>query len=60
MSIEFVMNGIPYVWRNPAALDFEANTAYNITIKVGKDRVKAGSISAAVWDEQPATGLETE
>lgn len=60
MSVSFTMNGLPYVWTNPQKLDFAENTAYNITIKVGKDRVKTGSISAAAWDEQPETGLETE
>ena len=60
MSVSFTINGIPYVWTNPQELDFAEDTAYNITIKVGKDRVKAGSISAVAWDEQPATGLETE
>lgn len=60
MSVSFTMNGLPYVWTNPQELDFAEDTAYNITIKVGKDRVKAGSISAVAWDEQPETGLETE
>lgn len=60
LSVSFTMNGLPYVWNNPQELDFAGNTAYNITIKVGKDRIKAGSISAVAWDEQPETGLETE
>ena len=52
-------------WTSETEMTFNGNTAYKLTIKVGKDAVQAGTFSAGAWNEHQRENtddgiLETE
>ena len=60
--VEFEINGKIYVWRAPknVAATLEAGKKHLLTLTVGKDFVKAGSMKASPWVEGTGATLETE
>jgi len=60
--VEFEINGKIYVWRAPESViaRLEAGKKHLLTLTVGKDFVKAGSIKASPWVEGTGATLETE
>lgn len=58
VEIKFMVNGIPYKFGT--SVELESGKAYTMTIKVGKDEVVAGSVTAAAWNEQDGGTFETE
>ena len=60
--VEFEINGKIYVWRAPenVTATLEAGKKHLLTLTVGKDFVKAGSIKASPWVEETGATLETE
>lgn len=66
-KVSFKLSGEPlaYAWTSETEMTFNGNTAYRLTIKVGKDAVHTGTFSAGSWNEHqwenPDDGiLETE
>ena len=66
-KVSFKLSGEPlaYAWTSETEMTFNGNTAYRLTIKVGKDAVHTGTFSAGSWEEHqwenPDDGiLETE
>ena len=60
LKISFKAAGKNYEWTLPEGQKFEGNTAYTLTLKVGKDAVIAGGFTATEWTEAPGGELETE
>ena len=60
LKISFKAAGKNYEWTLPEGRKFEGNTAYTLTLKVGKDAVIAGGFTATEWTEAPGGELETE
>ena len=60
LKISFKAAGKNYEWTLPEGRKFEGNTAYTLTLKVGKDAVIAGGFTATEWTETPGGELETE
>ena len=60
LKISFKAAGKNYEWTLPERRKFEGNTAYTLTLKVGKDAVIAGGFTATEWTETPGGELETE
>lgn len=58
VEIKFMLGGIPYKFGE--SVEFESGKAYTLTIKVGKDEVVTGSVTADAWNEQKGETLETE
>lgn len=60
--VEFEINGKIYVWRAPenVTATLEAGKKHLLTLTVGKDFVKAGSMKASPWVEGTGATLETE
>ena len=60
--VEFEINGKIYVWRAPESViaRLEAGKKHLLTLTVGKDFVKAGSMKASPWVEGTGATLETE
>lgn len=60
--VEFEINGKIYVWRAPknVTATLEAGKKHLLTLTVGKDFVKAGSMKASPWVEGTGGPLETE
>lgn len=58
VEIKFMLGGIPYKFGT--SVEFESGKAYTLTIKVGKDEVVTGSVTADAWNEQKGETLETE
>lgn len=58
--VEFEINGKTYVWRAPGRVTLEAGKKHLLTLTVGKDFVKAGSMKASPWVEGTGATLETE
>lgn len=58
VEIKFMVNGIPYKFGT--SVELESGKAYTMTIKVGKDEVVAGSVTATAWNEQDGGTFETE
>ena len=58
VEIKFMLGGIPYKFGT--SVEFESGKAYTLTIKVGKDEVVTGSVTADAWNEQEGETLETE
>ena len=57
--VEFEINGKIYVWR-ASGTTLEAGKKHLLTLTVGKDFVKAGSMTASPWKEGTGGSLETE
>ena len=60
LKISFKAAGKNYEWTLPEGRKLEGNTAYTLTLKVGKDAVIAGGFTATEWTEAPGGELETE
>ena len=60
LKISFKAAGKNYEWTLPEGRKLEGNTAYTLTLKVGKDAVIAGGFTATEWTETPGGELETE
>lgn len=60
--VEFEIDGKIYVWRAPESViaKLEAGKKHQLTLTVGKDLVKAGSMTASPWVEGTGATLETE
>ena len=60
--VEFEINGKIYVWRAPknVTATLEAGKKHLLPLTVGKDFVKAGSMTASPWVEGTGATLETE
>lgn len=60
--VEFEIDGKIYVWRAPknVTATLEAGKKHLLTLTVGKDFVKAGSMQASPWVEGTGATLETE
>lgn len=60
--VEFEINGKIYVWRAPenVTATLEAGKKHLLTLTVGKDFIKAGSMKASPWVEGTGATLETE
>lgn len=60
--VEFEINGKIYVWRASESVvaTLEAGKQHLLTLTVGKDFVKAGSMKASPWGEGTGATLETE
>ena len=60
--VEFEIKGKIYVWRAPenVTATLEAGKKHLLTLTVGKDFVKAGSMQASPWGEGTGATLETE
>lgn len=58
--VEFEIDGKNYVWSAPEEVTLEAGKKHLLTLTVGKDFVKAVSISASPWKEGTGATLETE
>ena len=60
LKISFKAAGKNYEWVSAADYTLNGNTAYTLTLKVGKDVVIAGGFSATEWTETPGGSLYTE
>ena len=60
LKISFKAAGKNYEWVSAADYTLNGNTAYTLTLKVGKDVVIAGGFSATAWTETPGGSLYTE
>lgn len=60
LKISFKAAGKNYEWALPEIREFEGNTAYTLTLKVGKDVVIAGGFTATAWTETEGGSLYTE
>ena len=60
--VEFEIDGKIYVWRAPESViaKLEAGKKHQLTLTLGKDLVKAGSMTASPWKEGTGGSLETE
>lgn len=53
-------DGNGYVYYSTEELPFASGKTYTLPLTVGRDRVEAGTITAAPWTETPGGDLETE
>ena len=60
LKINFKADGKNYEWVSAADYTLNGNTAYTLTLKVGKDVVIAGGFTATAWTETPGGSLYTE
>ena len=60
LKISFKAAGKNYEWVSAADYTLNGNTAYTLTLKVGKDVVIAGGFTATAWTETPGGSLYTE
>ncbi len=60
LKISFKAAGKNYEWVSAAGYTLNGNTAYTLTLKVGKDAVIAGGFTATAWTETPGGSLYTE
>ena len=60
LKISFKVAGKNYEWVSAAGYTLNGNTAYTLTLKVGKDVVIAGGFTATAWTETPGGSLYTE
>ena len=60
LKISFKAAGKNYEWVSAADYTLNGNTAYTLTLKVGKDVVIAGGFTATEWTETPGGSLYTE
>ena len=60
LKISFKAAGKNYEWVSAADYTLDGNTAYTLTLKVGKDVVIAGGFTATEWTETPGGSLYTE
>lgn len=59
-KISFKADGKAYEWISTNDLSLAGNTAYSLTLKVGKDVVIAGGFTATAWTEGEGGSLYTE
>lgn len=60
-AIQFFAGGTAYEWVSPEKMVFESGKKYTINLKLGKDVVIPGTITAEPWDESAgAIDAETE
>ncbi len=59
-KISFKAAGKNYEWTLPEDQEFKGNTAYTLSLKVGKDMVIAGGFTATAWTEAEGGSLYTE
>lgn len=60
LKISFKAAGKNYEWVSAADYTLNGNTAYTLTLKVGKDVVIAGGFTATAWTETSGGSLYTE
>ena len=60
LKISFKAAGKNYEWVSAADYTLNGNTAYTLTLKVGKDVVIAGGFTATEWKEGTGSSLYTE
>ena len=60
LKISFKAAGKNYEWVSAADYTLNGNTAYTLTLKVGKDVVIADGFTATEWTETPGGSLYTE
>ena len=60
LKISFKAAGKNYEWVSAADYTLNDNTAYTLTLKVGKDVVIADGFTATAWTETPGGSLYTE
>ena len=60
LKISFKAAGKNYEWVSAAGYTLNGNTAYTLTLKVGKDVVIAGGFTATAWTETSGGSLYTE
>ena len=60
LKISFKAAGKNYEWVSAEDYTLNGNTAYTLTLKVGKDVVIAGGFSASEWKDGGSSTLETE
>ena len=60
LKISFKADGKAYEWISTNDLSLAGNTAYSLTLKVGKDVVIAGGFTATAWTEGEGGSLYTE
>lgn len=59
-GIEFSIDDRYFYWESSSAIEFKADTQYNLTLNVGYNVVTVEGFTATPWSEQPPQDIETE
>jgi len=59
-GIAFSIDDRYFYWESSSAIEFKADTQYNLTLNVGYNVVTIEGFTATPWSEQPAQDIETE